>query len=188
MRARMALLSARIQCEVHDVDFKNKPAHLLDISPKATVPVLQAIDGTVIDESLDIVYWALHQNDAQNLLQTTTADLIAENDGSFKAALDLYKYPNRFPNEDCSNARDNAQAFLKKLNGILENHKQLSGDDISIADICIFPFIRQCANVDREWFNALPYQNLQNWLQSHIESDLFQTIFKKRGENPYLLL
>lgn len=188
MRARMALVSAGVQCEVHDIDFRNKPAHMLEISPKGTVPVLQLKEGTVIDESLEIVYWALSQNDPQSLLQEGSKDLIAENDGTFKSALDRYKYPDRFPDEDCANARDQAEVFLQKLNDILSDQKQLLSNEISVADICIFSFIRQCANVDREWFDSLRYKPLKNWLQGHIESDLFHNIFQKRDHTPYLLL
>lgn len=192
MRARMALLSARIQCDVHEVDFKNKPAHMLEISPKATVPVLQIMDGQVIDESLDIVFWALEQNDPAGLLRhdlELAGQLIAENDGPFKAALDRYKYPGRFEGEDCSHAREDGLAFAEKLDGILEQSGgELMGAEISVADICIFPFIRQFANVDRAWFDALALPRLQAWLHRHIESDLFQRVFKKQGETPYMLL
>lgn len=188
MRARMALVSAKIQCEVHEIDFKNKPAHMIEISPKGTVPVLQTAQGRVIEESLDIVYWALNQNDSENLLQEGARDLIAENDGAFKSALDRYKYPNRFPEEDCSNARDKAESFLRELNDILQNQSCLLGHRLRAADICIFPFIRQCANVDSEWFDALPYKSLHHWLEQQITSDLFLHVFQKQKENPYLLI
>jgi glutathione S-transferase len=188
MRARMALVVANIQCEVYDIDFKNKPDHMLEISPKGTVPVLQTIKGIVIDESLDIVFWALNQSDPEGYLHDSADSLISENDGSFKKALDRYKYPNRFPDEDCSNARHQAQDYLDKLDDILKTNNNLLGDQKSLADICIFPFIRQCANVDRKWFDSLPYLNLQNWLQRHVESQLFQHVFQKQADNPYMLL
>lgn len=188
MRARMALISAQIQCDVHDVDLKSKPAHMLEISPKGTVPALLTKEGRVIEESLDIVYWALSQDDPENLLQKGAEDLISENDGPFKSALDRYKYPNRFPDEDCSDARDNAEDFLRKLNNILKDQTYLMASSISVADICIFPFIRQCANVNREWFDGLPYKNLQKWLQFNVESELFKQTFKKQKENQYILI
>ena len=142
MRARMALVQAQIQCDVLEIDFKDKPAHMLEISPKGTVPVLNTLDGEVVDESLDVMCWALKQNDPEGWLDSEVSDLIGENDGAFKAALDRYKYPNRFPDEDCSNARERGLAFLILLNERLKNHKQLMGENITIADIPIFPFIR----------------------------------------------
>lgn len=188
MRARMALVSADIQCDVVEIDFKNKPQAMLDMSPKGTVPVLQAVDGDVLEESLDIMHWALTQNDSQNLLQIGADELIAENDGPFKAALDRYKYPNRFPEESCRDARERAVEFIDQLNARLENTPYLLGDNISIADIAIFPFIRQFSNVDKTWFDSLHYKALQKWLQNNIDSDLFQSIISKQSANPYLLI
>jgi glutathione S-transferase len=188
MRARMALVQAQIQCEVYEIDFKDKPAHMLEISPKGTVPVLSIVEGQVIDESLDIMYWALKQNDPDCWLDCDVSNLIAENDGVFKRALDRYKYPNRFPDEDCSKAREQGGAFLLKLNERLQNHKQLMAEKITIADIAIFPFVRQFANIDRAWFDALDIKPLQQWLATHLESELFKQIFQKRKETPYLLL
>ena len=169
MRARMGLVKADIPFQINEVDLKNKPQHMLEISPKGTVPVLQTIDGQVIDESLDIIAWALPDEWAQ-----ADHDLIAENDGSFKAALDRYKYPTRYPDEDCSDARDHGEAFLQKLD------QQVSCDHQSLTDICIFPFVRQFAHVDRGWFESLPYKNVQEWLVFNINSDLFRTIFDKK--------
>jgi len=191
MRARMALVSAQIQCEVNDIDFKNKPEHLLKISPKGTVPVLETTEGKIIDESLDIVFWSLEKNDSLNFLSDDlrkAKELIQENDGSFKAALDRYKYPNRFPEEDCSNARQQGLIFLKKLNSTLSMQSQLISDNISIADICIFPFVRQFSNVDKEWFDSLDMPYLHEWLKGHLESDLFSSIMMKHDESPYFLI
>ncbi len=189
MRARMALFMARIPCTVHDIDFKNKPEEMLKASPKGTVPVLILEDGTVIEESLDIIYWALQQNDPDGWLMAQGYEgLIAENDEMFKAALDRYKYPNRFPDEDCANAREQGLVFLQKLNDKLAAHAFLLNDQKGIADICIFPFIRQFANVDREWYEALDLKPLQNWLNTNLKSDLFQHIIKKYQETPYCLI
>lgn len=189
MRARMALVSSRTQCEVHDINFKDKPEHMLEISPKGTVPVLQLTDGTVIDESRDIVMWALSQNDPDNLLvdDDDAKELIDDNDGYFKRALDRYKYPGRFPDEDCSNAREQGLEFVKTLNERLRNTDHLLGNEVSVADICIFPFVRQFANVDREWFDELDLKPMQKWLESHLSSDLFLHVFKKQIDNPYML-
>lgn len=191
MRARMALVAAGIQCEVHEIDFRDKPAHMIEISAKGTVPVLQRTDSTVIDESIDIMKWALEKNDAQGWLKCDLEEaflLIAENDGPFKAALDRYKYPNRFEGENCSGARDDGERFLAKLNEAISRSGQVMGQVISIADIAIFPFIRQFANVDRDWFDALPYKPIQVWLSEHLESDIFKHIFKKHKDSPYSLI
>jgi glutathione S-transferase len=165
MRARMGLVRAEIVFDIVEVDLKNKPAAMLKISPKGTVPVLHANDDTVIDESLDIARWACGNNFDETL--------VAENDGDFKRALDRYKYPSRYPDEDCSDARDRGEEFLKKLDRIVDSHTQ------SLTDICIFPFVRQFANVDRGWFDSLPYKNLQQWLDANINSELFKLIFDK---------
>jgi len=190
MRARMALVVAGIQCDVHEIDFKNKPDEMLTASPKGTVPVLVTNEGDVIDESLDVMLWALAQNDPKNWLTDKggALALIAENDGAFKIALDQYKYPNRFPDEDCSNARERGTEFLKKLNGLLEGRSGLITNKSCLADIAIFPFVRQFANVDRPWFDAQDLPALHLWLTAHLESDLFKAIFKKQAENPYPLL
>lgn len=190
MRARMALVVAGVQCEVHEIDFKNKPQAMLTASPKGTVPVLILDNGDVIDESFDVVLWALQQNDPEKwLIVKNTGGLIAENDGVFKASLDRYKYPNRFPDEDCTNAREKGEAFLRKLNDLIKENGNLMGKRRTLADICIFPFIRQFANVDRKWFNALnDLKPLQNWLNANLESDLFKHIMIKQKQSSYWLL
>lgn len=191
MRARMALVAAKIQCQVQEIDFKNKPAAMLAISPKGTVPVLQRLQEQVIEESLDIVFWALQQHDPEGFLTCDIAmakNLIAENDGGFKKALDRYKYSNRFPDEDCTQARDNGLEFLQKLEDILILQKNLIGQTISVADICIFPFVRQFVNVDKDWFNAHSFPYLKVWLASHIHGDLFIHIMKKYKQSAYMLL
>ena len=191
MRARMALVSAGVQCDVIEVDFKDKPDHLLEISPKGTVPVLQTIDGQVIEESLDVMRWALSNSDPEGWLDCDlddAFDLINYNDGDFKKALDRYKYPNRYPDEDCSGARNMGEVFLTQLNERLNAHNYLMGDNLTITDVAIFPFIRQFANTDREWFDALDLKPLQGWLQQRLESELFQKIVKKQKEDRYLLI
>jgi glutathione S-transferase len=179
MRARMALFQSGTKLELREIVLRDKPEHMLEISPKGTVPVLQVSETKVIDESFDIMLWALNQNDPDDWLAGHDAALIAQNDEEFKAALDRYKYPNRYPDEDCSSARDDGEEFLKLLEARLQNAPYLCGDKKSLADIAIFPFIRQFANVDRDWFYALPYPALQAWLKSHLESDLFIAIMEK---------
>lgn len=184
----MALVSAKIQCDVEEVDFKNKPERMLEISPKGTVPVLIMPDGHVLEESLDIVFWALKQNDPDGLMCDGAQSIISENDGDFKAALDRYKYPDRFPDENCSDARENGTEFLRKLNDLIAEKGHLLGERVSVADICVFPFIRQFANVDRAYFDALSYNSLQQWLAGHLDSPLFNHIIQKHDNVQYMLL
>lgn len=168
MRARMALVRAGVVFDIIEVDFKNKPQAMLDYSPKGTVPVLILTDGTVIDESIDIVKWACADE-----WRHADHELIKDNDGAFKHALDRYKYPVRYPDEDCSGARAQGESFLRKLD------QNVQVGTLTLDDICIFPFVRQFANVDRTWFDALPYKSVQSWLTNCIESDLFKTVMLK---------
>jgi len=188
MRARMALYVAKVQVELIEVALKEKPADMLALSPKGTVPVLQLEEGQVIDESLAIMDWALGQNDPDNWLPDATSngaqklcnDLIAENDSTFKNALDRYKYPQRYPEEDCSNARDDGIEFLSKLNTLLTKQPYLLGKTITYADIATFPFIRQFANTDLDWFQRnSSLQPLQIWLDNWVNSLLFESIMEK---------
>lgn len=188
MRARMALISAGIVCDVYEVDFKSKPDSMLEISPKGTVPVLKTIDGLVYEESLDIMYWALEKSDPHNWLVGKDDELIRQNDGSFKQALDRYKYPSRFPDEDCSNASEEGLNFLRQLDDILSNANQLKSDEVCVTDIAIFPFIRQFSDVDKAWFETQEIPHLKRWLGEHIQSDMFQKIIQKHDTNPYSLL
>ncbi len=191
MRARMALYSAGIQIEIIEVALKEKPEDLLALSSKGTVPVLRLEDGRVLDESLTIMNWALGQNDPDHWLPEASSDasakvcheLIVENDCSFKQALDRYKYPQRYPNEDCSNARGNSRenglVFLNKLNTRLATQPYMLGETLGYADIAIFPFIRQFANVDFGWFESKRLTSLQAWLNNLVNGTLFKAIMEK---------
>lgn len=186
MRARMALSQAGIAVQCVDINLRDKPAHLVQISPKATVPVLQLVDGTVLEQSLDIMFWALNQQDSENWLMAESADLqkvaaalVAENDGSFKQALDRYKYPERYPEHTKLSYRLKGECFLQKLEHCLQAQSQLCQQGISLADIAIFPFVRQFAAVDSQWFAASPYPRLRDWLEGHLASTLFKTIMAK---------
>ncbi len=185
MRARLALYISGTHCKLREVVLRDKPAAMLKASPKGTVPVLVLSDGTVIDESLEVMAWALGRADPEGWLAPAQSDLsamhdlIVEADGPFKQALDRYKYPNRYENVDPLEQRALGDTFLQKLNTRLTDHSQLFGDRISLADAAIFPFVRQFANTDREWFDAQPIPHLQAWLEGHLESGLFQAIMKK---------
>lgn len=196
MRARMALVKAAIEPELREVVLRNKPAEMLKASPKGSVPVLVLNDGTVIDESRDIMVWALTQNDPDGWLAPTQEEintLITHNDDVFKKSLDRYKYPNRYPDEDCSSARDSClQTFMDYEQRLENNNGYLLSAQLSMADIAIFPFIRQCAFVDKDWFDALPVPHLHKWLRDRLESTLFAAIMQKEvpwetGQSPIYL-
>ena len=154
---------------------------MLAISPKGTVPVLQLPDGTVIDESLDIMRWALVQNDPDNWLNLVEdADkLIQWNDGDFKYYLDRYKYADRYPEFPLSYYRGQAEIFVAELESKLAQHPYLSGTHLGLLDTAIFPFIRQFASVDSQWFHASEYRQLNSWLNTWLTSDLFVTVMTK---------
>ena len=187
MRARMAIAAAGVECRLREVVLRDKPAEMLEASPKATVPVIVETDGTVIEESLDVLAWALAQNDPEDWLEPENggrADmhaLVAEFDGPFNRALDRYKYPIRYDayGVDREEQRALGLTFLEKLNIQLAGHGQLFGNRVSKADIAIFPFIRQFANTDRTWFDALDLPHLQSWLEGHLESTRFKQIMPK---------
>ncbi|WP_460160989.1 glutathione S-transferase [Pseudomonas sp. S2_B10] len=185
MRARMALRYAGVPVEIVEVSLKNKPAEMLALSPKGTVPVLNA-DGVVIDESLQIMRWALAQNDPDDWLLGGDSfaalwmeKLIEGNDQIFKSALNRYKYAERYPEQPMEAYRAEGALFLQKLDELLEGREYLLADHPSLADIALLPFVRQFAHVDREWFAQTPYVRLQAWLQSLLESELFTSIMKK---------
>lgn len=184
MRARLALHFAQQAVEHREVVLKEMPQQMIDISPKATVPVMQLPDGTVIDESLDIALWALEQQDPSNLLGSLAQlsdmlSLINDNDNDFKGWLDQYKYADRYPEQTPEYYREQGELFLEKLENRLSHHPYLFGVEIRLADIAIMPFVRQFAHVDKKWFDAADYPFLQNWLQSWLVSDSFKGIMHK---------
>lgn len=196
MRARMALRYSDCRVELREVELKHKPAALLDISAKATVPVLLCRDGWVIDESLDIMHWALQQNDPHNWLQAQyqpeMAELIEHNDTVFKRHLDHYKYADRYPELSQLEYRQQGEVFLQQLEQRLGQQAYLISEHISLADVAIFPFIRQFAHVDIHWFEHAPYPHLRSWLYQWMESALFQSVMHKHspwqtGDRPRLL-
>lgn len=185
MRARMAIAESRQTCRLREVVLRDKPADMLAASAKGTVPVLVLPSGDVIDESLDIMMWALNQADPAKWLPNGDASLsemtalIARCEADFKPHLDRYKYANRYDDADPAEHRTAASDFLGELQDRLSKTPQLFGDDITLADIALFPFIRQFANTDRNWFEAQDWPDLVRWLDQHIESERFQSIMKK---------
>jgi glutathione S-transferase len=179
MRARLGITLSQQHVQLREIILRNKPDHMVEISPKATVPVLQLNDGTVIDESLDIAKWALSINDPQQIMCNIDEALIAENDGTFKHHLDRYKYASRHDPSERLIHRSDGSIFLNQLNERLTNQPYLCGDTPSFTDFMIAPFIRQFAHVDRDWFFSEEWEPLINWLSDFIESDLFLSIMKK---------
>ncbi|MBU4631936.1 glutathione S-transferase [Pseudomonas chlororaphis] len=185
MRARLALRYSGVPLEIVEVSLKAKPAAMLALSPKGTVPVL-SVDGRVIDESLDIMRWALAQHDPQDWLlkddgpaQQRIEALIAENDQVFKLHLNRYKYAERYPEQPMEHYRSQGEVFLRQLDELLSQRDYLLAEHPSLADMALAPFVRQFAHVDREWFAQTPYRNLQRWLQRFLESELFTQVMAK---------
>nr|WP_294839256.1 glutathione S-transferase [uncultured Methylotenera sp.] len=182
MRARMALKYAGIAVEIREIALRDKPAHLLQISPKGTVPVLLTTQGVVLEQSLDIMHWALQQSDPDGWLSADVAQtqqLITENDTSFKQALDRYKYAIRFPEQPMEAYRSQGEVFLAKLEHKLAQTEFLMGARLTLADIAIFPFIRQFSAVDAAWFESADYPKLKDWLNLMLSSALFNSIMDK---------
>ena len=187
MRARMALAVSGVKLAWREVLLRDKPAQMLKVSEKGTVPVLLLSDGVVIDESLDIMLWALSQNDPDQWLPEDGAsridqvDLIKRNDGPFKVNLDRYKYANRYKDIDSEEHRSKGFEVLSDLNERLSRASFLAGSRLGLADIAIFPFIRQFRIADPNWFDQQSLDYLQSWLMARMGSSLFETIMMKRA-------
>ncbi|WP_415901214.1 glutathione S-transferase [Neptuniibacter sp. QD29_5] len=183
IRGRLAIAQSGIEVELREIVLRDKPEHMLEISPKGTVPVLLLPDGTAIDESLDIMHWALDQNDSEAWLDADSNQidqLIKENDHNFKSWLDKYKYSDRHPEHSQSYYRNKCELWLVQLEKLLQQHGgSLLENGKSLADYALLPFIRQFAHVDLVWFNSTDYPYLQQWLEEFKESDLFLRVMKK---------
>ncbi|MGJ8480402.1 glutathione S-transferase [Sphingobium yanoikuyae] len=172
MRARLALLVSGQAVAHREILLRAKPAAMLAASPKGTVPVLVLSDGRVIDESLEIMRWALGRHDPEAWLAGDDATLIATNDGPFKRHLDRYKYAERHGSDPIAH-RTEAAGLLDALEARLRDRAQLCGARRTLADMAIFPFVRQFAAVEPDWFAAQPWAALRGWLAGHLESELF---------------
>ena len=177
IRARLALKAAGIAVELREVVLRAKPAALIAASAKATVPVLQLSDGTVVDESFAIMHWALARHDPMGWVradeQREVQALVDLNDGPFKQALDRCKYA-----QDAA-ALDTAIELLQPLNARLARHRFLLRDTPSLADIALLPFVRQFAAIDRAWFDAAPWPALRAWLDGLVATPLFESVMPK---------
>jgi glutathione S-transferase len=190
MRARLALHASGIAVEHREVVLKSKPAHMLTLSPKGTVPVLWLPEATgerVLEQSLDIMLWALRQHDPLGWLPASDAHmadalaLIAHNDGPFKKHLDRYKYPNRSGLETGTADRDLAAAWLQSLDAHLMTLPFLAGQHFGLPDAAITPFVRQYAHTDPSWFAAQPWPALAGWLARFEASAMFEAIMQKHA-------
>lgn len=184
MRARLAIKMSQKTVNLREIVLKAKPEAMLVISPKGTIPVLQLADGRVIDESLDIMDWALEAGGHHNPLlsefdQKACDHLIDQNDNEFKYWLDRYKYSDRYPEKTQEEYRQKAEVFLQELEQCLDNQPYLLGQAISLGDIAIMPFIRQFAHVDKVWFASAPYPRLQQWLDVWLNNPIFLGIMAK---------
>ncbi|QBZ82326.1 glutathione S-transferase-like protein [Hydrogenovibrio crunogenus] len=192
MRARMGLYLSGVQVEQREIEFWDKPASMLTASPKGTVPVLVLQDDSVVEESFDIMLWALSQRDTYQWLDSKgdlpseQSALVEQCDEEFKPHLDHYKYADRFPEKSAKHYRAQGERFLQHLEDQLQENTHQAGDrylfgaKVSLADIAIFPFIRQFAHVDKEWFAAASYPALRQWLIQLMESNYFKAIMKNR--------
>lgn len=186
IRARLALRYCGINVALREVVLRDKPEELVKVSPKATVPVLVINEGEadqeIIDESLDIMLWALAQNDPAGWLDVDAElanNLIDANDEQFKPWLDRYKYPNRYQGVEPGEALAHCETFLDELENRLERHAYICGARASIVDFATYSFVRQFAFVDMEWFESSRYVALKNWLRAFMESGLFAAAMTK---------
>ncbi|MXO47243.1 glutathione S-transferase [Erythrobacter vulgaris] len=179
MRARMALAVSGAEYEHREVVLRDKPPQMLQASPKGTVPVFVTTDGEVLEESTDIMRWALARSDPEDWLDRDDPALVAANDGPFKHHLDRYKYSTRYDDVDPEEHGSAAVKYLCDLDGRLSDTPYLCGASRGFADIAIFPFVRQFANADRDWFDAQGLTNVGRWLKGLVGSELFTRIMAK---------
>ena len=185
MRARLALAGSGVSCELREVVLRDKPQALRDVSAKATVPVLVLPDGQVLEQSLDIMLWALGRNDPQDWLSPTLGDLdamlalITECDEVFKGHLDRYKYPQRYGDTNGLAHREQGARWLDSLEQAVGDNGFLFGRRAALADMAIAPFVRQFAHVDMDWFQAQPWPRMQAWLSAWMDSALFEQVMQK---------
>ena len=178
IRARLAIYSAGIELEIREVLLRDKAPKFLEVSKSKTVPCLQTNDY-ILDESLEIMIWALNINDPKNWLRETdkSLELIATCDGPFKNALDRTKYPNRYPDESAVENRVLASHFLDFIENQL--NPCLFGENFNLADIAILPFVRQFAHIDFDWFLSQPWPKTAEWLENFKTSEMFNSVMKK---------
>ena len=181
IRARIALAAAGVTVELREVLLRDKPAAMLAASAKGTVPVLVLADGRIIDESLDVIDWALDKNDPEGWADKTagTESLIVDCDGPFKSWLDRYKYADRHPERSLEYYRQQAEVFIARLEQRLTKQAFLGGERGTRADVAVLPFVRQFAGVDAAWWQRAPYPRLRCWLDHWLASKAFTSAMVK---------
>lgn len=186
MRARIAIFKAKQTVILRDLVLSNKPKELVTVSPKATVPVLVLTNGTVLEESLDVMLWALNKTDPDDLLQSENEyslseilTLIDTFDHNFKVSLEQYKCAKRYRENNVVECREACEQFIQTLEKRLNSHKFLVSNKESLADIAILPFIRQFARVERQWYLQSPYPQVRQWLKNYLQSPMFTKVMAK---------
>lgn len=186
MRARLAIFKTKQPVLLRDLVLSNKPKEMLAASPKGTVPVVVLANNTVIEESVDIMLWALQEADPDDLLHCQDESvlsamllLINEFDKDFKACLEAYKCAKRYQEDNISQCRAACEYYIKQLEQRLTEHAFLMSDKESLADIALIPFIRQFARIERQWYLQSPYPMVRQWLNSYLQSALFTKVMAK---------
>ena len=186
MRARLAIFKAKQAVLLRDLVLSNKPAEMIAVSPKGTVPVLVLANGTVIEESLAVMLWALQQTDPDDLLHGQKEGalpamllLINKFDNDFKTSLEAYKCAKRYQEDNVAQCRVVCEQYIKQLEQRLTEHRFLMSDKESLADIALVPFIRQFARVERQWYLQSPYPRVRRWLNSYLQSPVFTKVMAK---------
>ena len=186
MRARLALLLSEQSIIIRAITLKDKPPAMLQASPKGTVPVLLLADGTVIEESFEIMLWALKQSDPYNLLPQNQTDsqqqviqLIQRGDDEFKHPLEQYRAAKRYHRDSEIQWREQCEAFIQELEQRITANGFFVGNSPSLADYAFIPFMRQFGRVDRKWFAAAPYPNVKAWLNTQLQSQLYARMMNK---------
>ncbi|KGJ91779.1 glutathione S-transferase [Colwellia psychrerythraea] len=186
MRARLAIFKAKQTVLLRDLVLSNKPVEMMAVSPKGTVPVVVLKNGIVIEESLEVMLWALHETDPADLLHrqqdgalSAMLLLITEFDNDFKRCLEAYKCAKRYQEDNVAQCRDACELYIKKLEQALTKHSYLISDKESLADIALIPFIRQFARIERQWYLQSPYPKVRQWLNSYLQSSVFTKVMAK---------
>ena len=186
MRARLAIFKAKQTILLRDLVLSNKPSEMIAVSPKASVPVLVLANGSVIDESLAVMLWALQQTDPDDLLHGQKEGalpamllLINKFDNDFKTSLEAYKCAKRYQEDNVAQCRVVCEQYIKQLEQRLTEHRFLMSDKESLADIALVPFIRQFARIERQWYLQSPYPRVRQWLNSYLQSPVFTKVMAK---------
>ena len=186
MRGRMGIALSQQKVLLREIVTKDKPSELLASSPKGTVPVLVLPQGTIIEQSIEVMIWALEQNDPQDLLRSSEPELnqeilelIARNDNEFIGHLEKYRASVRYRNVDTEQRRQACEGFISELESKLAQHEYLFGDTPSLADFAVMPFVSQFVRVEKKWFVQSEYQNVGRWLRAHLDSKLYTQVMKQ---------